>query len=81
MITDLQYLGFWFSNLFGTIPEKPLLRALKKLPKARKSQAGSMAVAAFYRYRLTGETGVFLQDADEFDQLLFGLAKEAGGFW
>ena|GEM_PF-3745882 len=73
---DCRYLGLWFEPILDTLPENLLRKALRKIPRARKLQPGSLGLAAYYAWRLNVPTDPYLRKATEIDHAFFQLACE-----
>lgn len=74
LVLDCRYLGLWFDPILDVLPETALQRALRMVPNARRLQAGSLGLAAYYAWRLNMNTNIFLRDATSIDKNIFELA-------
>ena len=75
LVLDCRYLGFWFNPILDILPEKIMIAALKKIPRARKLQPGSLGIAAYYAWRLGIKSELFLKKGTPKDQFLFEISK------
>ncbi|MEC7985712.1 MAG: hypothetical protein VX278_11155 [Myxococcota bacterium] len=75
LVLDCRYIGLWFDPILDILPEKIMVSALKKIPKARRLRPGSLGLAAYYAWRLGMKTEIFLKNATPKDIFLFEISK------
>ena len=74
LVLDCRYVGLWFEPILDVLPESSLRRALRKVPRLRKRQDGSLGLAAYYAWRLNMRTEPFLKKGTQTDRVFFELA-------
>jgi hypothetical protein len=74
LVLDCRYVGLWFEPILDILPESSLRRALRKIPRSRKRQEGSLGLAAYYAWRLNMRTDSFLKKGTHRDLEFFELA-------
>ena len=72
---DAKNIGFWLETVLDILPEKKLLRQIRKLTKKSKFQGGGIGLLAFYAFKMGHDGEPFLEKGNQYDRLLYFLAS------
>ena len=74
---DCQELGFWFGPLIQILPEKIFSKALKKIPRKKRLNRGSLGVSAYYAHKILLDPRTFLRNSSRADLLIYNAAMQS----